>query len=649
MEDQENRRVSNDPPRRLNDTTEAIPPLSGNVNQFTFTFPLRPAPAMASGSRAAVRQGDTSAPASYAHAVQAMPAISQVNRQPRPATPFPGPNDYLGTPNHDAYRPSNSSAPPARPPLRPIPPPTIENIDELVLPQPSLPYPNSRLSARTSMEDPSMDLDLDTFDTPSRPPRHTSTPFVFQAPLGAAGPATMPHARLFQASLAAPATQPTRGPMHVGDLFAPQPRQPIFVPASRPPTAQGIQNVTNGQQLPQSPGPFPANPNPAQPNQPMAGGIAPPNPPVAPPPQVNQQPPAPANAPITFTATPAGGWPTIHHDGPRGAFEGLSAARLRVYEQASRRTSVFFRIYNSSRTPGQQSRSITAQLRPLITAATGETDFTIIAPEPEIGWTPAQGPLPVTWLVINLSPEGALTLANQVWSSDAVTMLPIRNPDEPTDYLMSVGGWSHNDNNDIEHTIRQIFHSPAVTPAIRALVAHNPRYQHLHPDVATQNILNSLRIVIHVLDNGNIIATIYSTPPTADPDQWALWINHARAVLFYSDTNTTGSARRPTRCAGCHSIDHPTHRCPFPTIPGWNGPAAAGSGLIAGPMAMNALPGLPAGNPFNAGPANANIIAPAVNTQNQTGNQTRGRGRGRGNNNNRGNAGRGNRGGYRGF
>lgn len=77
--------------------------------------------------------------------------------------------------------------------------------------------------------------------------------------------------------------------------------------------------------------------------------------------------------------------------------------------------------------------------------------------------------------------------------------------------------------------------------------------------------------------SGGVLAPRYNifsdNPPSTDPATWAAVRLYLAELKYPSAMDGTGTKERLIPCLICHSHTHPTGLCPFPNIPGWNGPA----------------------------------------------------------------------------
>ncbi|TFK79003.1 hypothetical protein K466DRAFT_606481 [Polyporus arcularius HHB13444] len=106
------------------------------------------------------------------------------------------------------------------------------------------------------------------------------------------------------------------------------------------------------------------------------------------------------------------------------------------------------------------------------------------------------------------------------------------------------------------------------------MIRANPDFAGWDVDEAVDEVLNSLRVETFQLSNGSYVANIFITRlPTRSMRQWRRWVANLRSRRYPSFAIGTGRVRYIAPCGGCRSVSHLAHLCPFPTIPGWNGPA----------------------------------------------------------------------------
>ncbi|KAI0685563.1 hypothetical protein C8T65DRAFT_701485 [Cerioporus squamosus] len=294
------------------------------------------------------------------------------------------------------------------------------------------------------------------------------------------------------------------------------------------------------------------------------------------PPQHVLLPPVPT---VTFTTLPPGGAPPIHFDDPEFLVKGLAGERIHVIYRQPQATIVLARIFNGGVPRASNVKQQSDSLASTVTAAAWGQELSL-------------QDQPMTWLILRLTPAHAGQLIRQrVWSSSKISFLAFNRDLKFDRFIGRVGYYTHNTDNDIDTSIRRAFAGPLILPSIRSLVAEHPNIAPIDVDPTVLRVLESIRVVVLVYPNGNIVANVYCDSPTFLVESWRTWVAYIHTVPFWSDLNPTGQFLRPIRCAGCSAADHPTFLCPLAQLPGWNGPTP-GAATIEGPATV-VLPGAP--------------------------------------------------------
>ncbi|KAI0035779.1 hypothetical protein K488DRAFT_82672 [Vararia minispora EC-137] len=157
---------------------------------------------------------------------------------------------------------------------------------------------------------------------------------------------------------------------------------------------------------------------------------------------------------------------------------------------------------------------------------------------------------------------------------------------------------------------------------LRQSISSSPAYQDLHtahqhhPDMP--HFLHRIRIdSLPIRDSGGRPTPayrLYAHLPSDDPNEQQRARDSLRSISF--DHHLYGAATQATyKCRHCHGVDHPSGLCPFPSLPGWQGP---------NPLSRPTEPTLDALPPPVLPEAPSSLTDPPAN------NTGRGRGRGRG-------------------
>lgn len=274
---------------------------------------------------------------------------------------------------------------------------------------------------------------------------------------------------------------------------------------------------------------------------------------------------------LVFTPAPEQGWDTIHRNDPEELLASVDREKLPGLLEEDAECTVMVQIYNLHNPSTAQIREITENLTLLTREITGETTFKIIPPEAARNDESSPRHATPVWPIVRLSREGARALIEgQVYSAPLITALTSPRPPRLGRFLFNLGGFGHDDDGDIIRTVWETFNGPQILPNIMRLARGNPAFSNVSPEEAASVILASLEVQVSTLDNGNLVAAVFCDSPTASLPLWRQWRDGMLGIRFRSLFNSTATARRATRCAGCHSASHLTHLCPFPMVPGWN-------------------------------------------------------------------------------
>ncbi|KAH9850866.1 hypothetical protein C2E23DRAFT_860887 [Lenzites betulinus] len=276
---------------------------------------------------------------------------------------------------------------------------------------------------------------------------------------------------------------------------------------------------------------------------------------------------------ITFTPVPEGGYPPHDFGDPEQLLWGLSREFIADLWAQPEGTVVLLQIHGEHYPPAGRVRQITEQLTAAVRVLTSEAGFRIVAPEPQRDARGAQLTSPTTWAAVRLSPQGANTLiSRRVISGGPTTFYAYERAIRFPTFLVALGGFTEDEGGEIMEAVWATFNGPQILPVIIRLARTNPALATLSPEDAAAAVISSLIVRVQTMDNGNNIASIYCESPTNSVHMWRRWRDVVAQTPFRSFLNRTGTARTASICAGCHSVSHPTHLCPHPAVPGWNGP-----------------------------------------------------------------------------
>ncbi|KAI0361602.1 hypothetical protein OH77DRAFT_1585680 [Trametes cingulata] len=303
--------------------------------------------------------------------------------------------------------------------------------------------------------------------------------------------------------------------------------------------------------------------------------------------------PAPASVGPVFTPPPVAGFELPVQPDPEQLLLGMPRARVAALWGEESDTLALLHLWSVGYPRPAQIQLLTDALAAALYAITGDVDPFLIPPEQDWTVPVAQRILPITWVVLRLSKAGTRKLLDgKVWSTPAITFFAYPRAIPIPRYLFTLSGFAHDRDSDIISTVWATITGAKALPATLALLQENPDYEDDTLEAAAEIVLSGLEVTVYRLQNGNLNAAVFCGSPTASVPRWREWRNLLANLPYTSNFNTTGFARRPALCDACHGADHPTHKCPYPDVPGWNAPAPGNGPTFPSPDA-----------PFPSGPS----------------------------------------------
>ena len=184
---------------------------------------------------------------------------------------------------------------------------------------------------------------------------------------------------------------------------------------------------------------------------------------------------------------------------------------------------------------------------------------------------------PISFLIYNLTVEQARTLLQrEVWSAPAITFRVSRLEPICTDYLFTIDNLSTKDTEDVHKMVLTTWQNDETFDSIQELLqTWNPED---HPQPNVFNFIASARVeyLEYMVDEHTLAPKFNIYADSSLIPNHILW-SQIRALLasrpYTSPIHGPGVALiAPFNCGACQGTDHPRGFCPFPIIPGWNGP-----------------------------------------------------------------------------
>ncbi|KAA1469620.1 hypothetical protein DENSPDRAFT_849013 [Dentipellis sp. KUC8613] len=218
-------------------------------------------------------------------------------------------------------------------------------------------------------------------------------------------------------------------------------------------------------------------------------------------------------------------------------------------------------------------------IKRIIVQATGDQNLQVAAPSmnPSTPGLP-RGAVPA-FMIYGASAQHAATLIEKrIWSTATLSFEII--PFEPPlpDFLTSTSGFTTGDLETVRTEVLAHWLSAdslARLSAINDTIAER-QLGHFNPGQLVQ-YLQSLRVEkLNMKTIGGEAApwfNLFADSSLVPSDElWFAVRHYLRQIRYTTNFHGTGTARGVLSCSLCHCVTHPRGLCPFPDLPGWQGP-----------------------------------------------------------------------------
>ena len=213
-----------------------------------------------------------------------------------------------------------------------------------------------------------------------------------------------------------------------------------------------------------------------------------------------------------------------------------------------------------------------------ITEITTSMEIGVSAPKPSQEAEKAEG-TPSAFLIYNLTDSHCTTLLQRrVWSSTTITFRVIElNPPSP-DFLFTLQGFSTMITSDILTMVRAVWRHNDIANLINAISKSFSEDAHAEVKASITAFLDSVTIArLDIKSSGDTLQPHFNVYANGsiigNDDLWIYLCEYLATRIYASPMQGLGTTKiSPYHCGLCHSVDHPRGLCPFPVIPGWNGP-----------------------------------------------------------------------------
>lgn len=186
---------------------------------------------------------------------------------------------------------------------------------------------------------------------------------------------------------------------------------------------------------------------------------------------------------------------------------------------------------------------------------------------------------PTSFLIYNISiDQQNFLLQRKVWSSKAITFRVAPFATTCPNFLFTIKDFSTTVMKDVFEMVRTVWDNEETINLVATLINDAPADERTKARHDVQNFLASLSISrLDIKIAGNTLLphfNVYAESNNFTCDRiWSCLRAHLLAAAYISPIQGRATTEKaPFRCSCCHGVDHPRGLCPFPSLPGWNGP-----------------------------------------------------------------------------
>lgn len=288
---------------------------------------------------------------------------------------------------------------------------------------------------------------------------------------------------------------------------------------------------------------------------------------------------AAADPALKFTLPPPGGFAGVYGAEAGWEFENVKPEQVRRWLGVTQ-GSVVAVVHSDGALAHlvEQSRPPAASaLGRCISQYLGCTGFSVSAPRPIIAPTTTDA-APFCLFISGLDDYDVSRLHDLgTLSTPTITVSFVAPIERRPRYLCSIDGYTTTAVLEVRDLIVQrLQHEDVVYRALQ-VAARIPKFRQLSVYNAFASLAASISVqFLDVKARGNIstpVFNVYSDLQTDDADVWAAWRHIFLGLDYHDDFFGLGALRTFPPCSLCRGQDHFRGMCPFPSVPGWHGPA----------------------------------------------------------------------------
>ncbi|KAN0133041.1 hypothetical protein V8E53_009071 [Lactarius tabidus] len=211
-------------------------------------------------------------------------------------------------------------------------------------------------------------------------------------------------------------------------------------------------------------------------------------------------------------------------------------------------------------------------------------EISVVAPKPNEKAV-KKNHTPMSFLIYNISTEQAdILLMHKVWSLKSISFCIAPFVTMCPTFLFTIKGFTSTAMKLVFNMVKGVWDNQDTRDFIDTLLNDVVKIlQDLEICRDIKMLLASMNIMcLDIKTTGNTLCphfNVYVDSDTFTNDKtWTFLRAHLQTVAYTSaNQGCAVTERAPFRCSCCHRVDHLRGLCPFPNLPGWNGPKKDGS------------------------------------------------------------------------
>ena len=272
-----------------------------------------------------------------------------------------------------------------------------------------------------------------------------------------------------------------------------------------------------------------------------------------------------------------GPMPLISDASPTSIFENIHLATVREWDLLPGGKLIAIPFDTDARAP-ETHEFIRTRILTAVAEITSAQEISVAAPK--LSEEAAnKGRSPTSFLIYNISLDQVDTLLKRkVWSSRSITFRAAPFETMCPSFLFTIKDFATTQLKDVFVMVRRVWDSQGTKKFVDDLLNDVPAEERGRANLEIEQVLTSMNIArLDIKEAGNNLHphfNIYANCDNfTDEKKWSELRSHLFTSAYISPIQGQATTVKiPFRCSCCHGVDHPRGLCPFPNLPGWNGP-----------------------------------------------------------------------------